>query len=88
MYLVTSIVFLLFIKLLNSQLFLKKGWLFLKAIHVLSHNAVLLRDEKGRKCIVTGKGIGFRKEKGDRVNQKLIRNIFVEERYYADRRTD
>jgi len=59
----------------------------LKAIHILSHNAVLLRDEKGRKCIVTGRGIGFRKEKGDQINQELIRNVFVEERDYIDKRT-
>jgi len=60
----------------------------LKAIDILSHNAVLLRDEKGRRCIVTGKGIGFMKEKGDRINQKLIRNIFVEEKNSTGKRMD
>jgi len=60
----------------------------LKAINIISHNAVLLRDEKGRKCIVTGKGIGFRKEKGDQINQELIRNVFVEEQNNKNRRID
>lgn len=60
----------------------------LKAINIISHNAVLLRDEKGRKCIVTGKGIGFRKEKGDLINQELIRNVFVEEQNNKNRRID
>jgi len=59
---------------------------FLKAVYIISHNAVLSRDEKGRRCIITGKGIGFMKEKGDRINQKLIRNVFVEEKNYADKR--
>ena len=60
----------------------------MKAINIISHNAVLLRDEKGRKCIATGKGIGFRKEKGDQINQKLIRNVFVEEQNNKNRRID
>lgn len=58
----------------------------MKAVHILSHNAVLLRDEKGRKCIATGKGIGFMKKEGDRINRELIRNVFVEDQDYIDRR--
>lgn len=58
----------------------------MKAVHILSHNAVLLRDEEGRKYIATGKGIGFMKEKGDRINQELIRNVFIEDRNYVDKR--
>ncbi|MEY8293010.1 CAT RNA binding domain-containing protein [Carnobacteriaceae bacterium 52-44] len=60
----------------------------MKAVHIFSHNAVLLRDEKGRKWIATGKGIGFMKGKGDRINRELIRNMFVEDRNYRDKRTD
>lgn len=57
----------------------------MKALYIISHNAVLLRDEKGKKYIVTGKGNGFMKEKGDRINQKMIRNVFVEDRNFIDR---
>jgi len=60
----------------------------LKAIHIISHNAVLLRDEKGRKSIATGRGIGFMKERGDRINQNLIRHVFIEDREYVDKRMD
>jgi beta-glucoside operon transcriptional antiterminator len=58
----------------------------LKALYIISHNAVLLRDNKGRRCVVTGKGIGFMKEKGDRINQNLIQHVFVEENNDIERK--
>jgi len=58
----------------------------LKAVHILSHNAVLMRDKKGRRYIATGKGIGFMKKKGDRINQELIRNIFIEDHNFENRK--
>lgn len=58
----------------------------MKALYIISHNAVLLRDNKGRRCVVTGKGIGFMKEKGDRINQKLIQHVFVEENNDTERK--
>jgi len=57
----------------------------LKALHILSHNAVLIKDEKQRRCIVTGKGIGFMKDVGDRVNPQLVQNIFIEDHNFEKR---
>jgi beta-glucoside operon transcriptional antiterminator len=54
----------------------------LKAVHVLSHNAVVVRDHYGRNCIVTGKGVGFRKRKGDRIDPTLIKKVFTEDCKY------
>jgi hypothetical protein len=61
-----------------------KGLLFLKALYVIGHNAVVVRDRKGRRCVVTGKGIGFMKEAGDWISSRLVQNVFVEESSVRD----
>lgn len=55
---------------------------FLKAIQILSHNAIVIRNERGKRCVVTGKGIGFNKQKGDQINKELIQHIFIEDSTY------
>lgn len=57
----------------------------MKAIYVLSHNAVAVLNEKGQTCIVVGKGIGFKKGKGDRINPKLIQGVFIEDNHYQEK---
>ncbi|GEQ32260.1 hypothetical protein B795N_01420 [Marinilactibacillus psychrotolerans] len=57
----------------------------MKALHVVSNNAVIVRSEEGRKCVVTGKGLGFKKARGDIINKKLIQNVFVEDQRYKER---
>lgn len=54
----------------------------MKAVHVISHNAVVVRDDYGKDYIVTGKGIGFRKKKGDRINLKAIMSVYSEDTQY------
>lgn len=56
----------------------------LKAVHIFGHNAVLVRDKEGKKCLVTGKGIGFMKDKGDKINPQLIQNMFIEDEDYDE----
>ncbi|WP_208559056.1 CAT RNA binding domain-containing protein [Marinilactibacillus kalidii] len=56
----------------------------MKALHVVSNNAVVVRTEEGRKCVVTGKGLGFKKMKGDMINRQLIQNVFVEDERYKE----
>lgn len=44
---------------------------------VLTNNAVLVLDENHKESIVCGKGIGFKKHAGDRIDDSLINQRFV-----------
>lgn len=57
----------------------------MKAVHVISNNAVVIRDTDGKNCIVTGKGIGFKKRKGDLIESKEILNVFTENNWYKEK---
>lgn len=57
----------------------------MKAVYVISNNAVVVRDGYGKDYIVTGKGIGFRKKKGDRINLKAIINVYIEDSRFKER---
>lgn len=57
----------------------------MKAVHIFGHNAVLVRDKKGEQYMATGKGIGFKKEAGDKINPHLIQNLFIEDENFDHR---
>lgn len=57
----------------------------MKAVHIFGHNAVLVRDQEGRKFMATGKGVGFMKEEGDLINPHLIQNLFIEDKDFDER---
>ena len=43
-----------------------------KIIRVLNTNAVVSVDSQGRELIMTGPGIGFKKRKGENIDQSLV----------------
>lgn len=47
-----------------------------KIIRVLNTNAIVTVDEKNREIIVTGPGIGFKKKKGDDLDESLVDKIY------------
>lgn len=47
-------------------------------IRVLCHNAVIVRDEKNRRAVVIGNGIGFNRRKGDAVDKEKIEMLYIE----------
>lgn len=48
----------------------------MKIIRVLNTNAVVTLDEKNREIIVTGAGIGFKKKKGEHLDEALAEKIY------------
>ena len=47
-----------------------------KIIRVLNTNAVVSVDSQGRELIMTGPGIGFKKRKGENIDQSLVDKIY------------
>lgn len=47
-------------------------------LRVLCHNAVIVQDEKNRKVVVIGNGLGFGKRKGDTVEEEKIEMLYIE----------
>ena len=43
-----------------------------KIIRVLNTNAVVSVDSQGMELIMTGQGIGFKKKKGENIDQSLV----------------
>lgn len=50
----------------------------MKVLQVFSHNAVFVENVDGETVILVGKGIGFNKRKGDRINRNIASRVFVE----------
>lgn len=50
----------------------------MKILQVFSHNALVAKNENNESMVLVGKGIGFNKKKGDRINEKTASQIFVE----------
>ncbi|MBJ9164596.1 PRD domain-containing protein [Citrobacter farmeri] len=48
----------------------------MKINRILSNNAVLVMTDKGEECVALGRGIGFGKKSGDRVDEDLIESRF------------
>lgn len=46
---------------------------------ILTNNALVVLDEKGKEQIVCGKGIGYKKRPGDNVDDKLVETVYVKE---------
>lgn len=44
---------------------------------VINNNVVNAQDEQGAEAMLTGKGIGFQKKKGDRVDEEKIERVFL-----------
>ena len=42
-----------------------------KIVRVLNTNAVVSSDQEGRELIITGAGIGFKKKKGENLDEAL-----------------
>lgn len=55
----------------------------MKVIKSLNNNMVLAADDKGKDCICQGRGIGFKKSKGDNLQKD-----FVEKMYYPETRAE
>lgn len=49
----------------------------MKINRILSNNAVLAMTDKGEECVVLGRGIGFGKKNGDRVDEDKIESRFL-----------
>lgn len=50
----------------------------MKILQVFSHNAVAVESVGGETIVLVGKGIGFNKRKGDRINRSAASRVFVE----------
>ena len=48
----------------------------MKIIKIMNNNVVYALDEKNREIIIIGKGIGFQRHKGDKVEESKIEKIF------------
>lgn len=55
----------------------KRGIEVLRITKALNNNMVLARDADGKDCICAGKGIGFGKRRGDRIDENQIERRFV-----------
>lgn len=44
---------------------------------ILTNNALITLDDKGKEQIVCGKGIGYKKKIGDKIDTSLINKVFV-----------
>lgn len=51
----------------------------MKVLQVLGHNAVVVRCSDGKIGVAIGSGIGFKKQKGDRIQVSIVQKLFVEE---------
>lgn len=49
-------------------------------IKILNNNCVLVKHNCYEK-VVFGKGIGFAKKKGDKIDKSLIERVFIEQSY-------
>lgn len=49
----------------------------MKIAKSLNNNMVLAVDDQGRECVLKGKGIGYQKKKGDRIDEEQIELRFV-----------
>jgi len=45
---------------------------------VFSHNALVAKSDNDESMVLVGKGIGFNKKKGDRINESAASQIYVE----------
>lgn len=50
----------------------------MKVLQVFSHNALVAKNEDNESVVLVGKGIGFNKKKGDRINENAASQVFVE----------
>jgi len=62
----------------NNQLFLKEEKVAVKILQVFSHNALVAKNDNNESMVLVGKGIGFNKGKGDRINESAASEIYVE----------
>ena len=51
----------------------------MRICRILTNNALVVLDEKGKEQIVCGKGIGYKKRPGDNVDDKLVETVYVKE---------
>lgn len=58
----------------------------LEIVRVLNTNAVVTADEKGHEIIVTGPGIGFKKKKGEKLEEELVDKVYKLQRQEDIRR--
>jgi len=49
-----------------------------KILQVFSHNALVAKSEDNESMVLVGRGIGFNKKKGDRINENAASEIYVE----------
>ncbi|MCL2898358.1 BglG family transcription antiterminator LicT [Brenneria tiliae] len=49
----------------------------MKINKILSNNAVLVITDKGEECVALGRGIGFGKKNGDRVDEERVESRFL-----------
>ena len=49
----------------------------MKIIKVINNNTVCILDKKGREQIVSGKGIGFGKKRGDEIDPAQVQKIYL-----------
>lgn len=50
----------------------------MKILQVFSHNALVAKNEDNESVVLVGRGIGFNKKKGDRINENAASQVFVE----------
>lgn len=50
----------------------------MKILQVFSHNALVAKSEDNESMVLVGRGIGFNKKKGDRINENAASEIYVE----------
>ncbi|GFK29831.1 CAT RNA binding domain-containing protein [Tetragenococcus halophilus] len=50
----------------------------MKIVQVFSHNALAAENVDGKTMVLVGKGIGFNRHKGDRIDKNIATKIYVE----------
>lgn len=53
------------------------GYQWVEIVQIFNNNVVLTTDQEKNEIVVMGKGIGFQKKKGDRIDSELIDKKFI-----------
>lgn len=57
--------------------YLGGGYQWVEIVQIFNNNVVLTTDQEKNEIVVMGKGIGFQKKKGDRIDSELIDKKFI-----------
>lgn len=47
-------------------------------LQIFSHNALVAENVEGQRMVLVGRGIGFNRQKGERIDRNVATKIYVE----------